>query len=92
MNIDRPRSTLYQLFEAVDIDASGQLDFNEFAEFMDRIEKPELEYMWSQLIGGQLDTIIGANGQLNIPEGLFDENQLPDNLKDYLTDHVFMQF
>ena len=93
MNIDRPRSTLYQLFEAVDIDASGQLDFNEFAEFMDRIRRrPELEYMWSQLIGGQLDTIIGANGQVNIPEGLFDENQLPDNLKDYLTDHVFMQF
>ena len=78
MNIDRPRSTLYQLFEAVDIDASGQLDFNEFAEFMDRIRKTRWN-MWSQLLGGQLDTIIGANGQVNIPEGLFDENQLPDN-------------
>ena len=33
----------------MDIDASGELDFGEFVEFMDRTRRrPELEYMWSE--------------------------------------------
>lgn len=93
MNIDRPRATLYHLFEQVDIDASGQLDFSEFTEFMDRIRrKPELEYIWSLLLSGQIDAILGAKGHIEIPEVFFNETKLPDNLQEFLTDKKFMQF
>ena len=93
MNIDRPRSTLYSLFESVDEDASGELDFGEFTEFMDRIRRrPELEYTWGLLLSGRIDQIVGTKGLLDIPEELFDESKLPDNLGEFLTDKQFMQF
>jgi phosphatidylinositol phospholipase C delta len=39
MNINRTRAKIIEIFNAVDADASGELDFNEFQVFMQRVRR-----------------------------------------------------
>jgi hypothetical protein len=85
LNINMSTNSVQQMFTLVDINNNNLLAFDEFCEFIKLLrERPELDYLWNMLIGGESLTS-------NI-EPFPSMSNVLDSTKEVLTMEQFLKF